>query len=139
MNIEPYLFFEGRCEEAIEHYRKALGAEIEMLLRYRDSPQPPPPGTLPPGSESKVMHASVKIGDTRVMLSDGHCGGQQSFQGFAISITTTSAADVDRMFGALAADGEVRQPLTETFFSPRFGMVTDRFGVLWVISVPGAP
>ena len=136
MDIEPYLFFEGRCEEAIEFYRKALGAEIEMLLRIQDSPEPPPPGMLPPGSESKIMHASFLIGGKRVMASDGRCGGETSFQGFALSIAVPDEAQVDKMFKALAAEGQVQMPLSKTFWSPRFGMVTDRFGVLWMVSVP---
>jgi PhnB protein len=136
MHIEPYLFFEGRCAEAVEFYRDALGAEVTMLMRYKDSPEPAPPGKLPPGSEDKVMHASLRIGDTTVMASDGLCQGPPSFQGFSLSITVPDETRADKMFAALADRGQVQMPLGKTFWSPRFGMVTDRFGVGWMINVP---
>lgn len=136
MHIEPYLFFEGRCEEAVEFYRKALGAQVLMLMRYKDSPEPPPPGMLPPGSENKVMHASLRIGDTTVMASDGHAQGRPSFQGFSLSISVPDEAQAEKMFTALADGGHVQMPLAQTFWSPRFGMATDRFGVGWMINVP---
>lgn len=135
MKVEPYLSFEGRCEEAIEFYKKALGAQVEMLMRFKDSPEPPQPGCSPPGSEDKVMHASLRIGDSRVMASDGRCGGNPSFQGFALSLDAKTEAEADRLFNALADGGQVQMPLTKTFFSPRFGMVTDRFGVMWMVIV----
>jgi PhnB protein len=135
MRVEPYLFFNGRCEEAIDYYRRALGAEVTMLMRFKDSPEPPQAGMVPPGSENKVMHASFTIGDTRVMASDGECQGQPSFQGFSLSITAADEAEAERRFNALADGGTVQQPLVETFFSPRFGMVADRFGVAWMILV----
>lgn len=133
MLVQSYLFFDGRCEEAIEFYKKALSAEVEMLVRVKDSPEPPPPGMYPPGSENKILHASLRIGDTMVMASDGNCAGKPSFQGFALSISVKNAADADRPFNALADGGQVQLPLTKTFFSPRFGMVTDRFGVAWMV------
>jgi PhnB protein len=135
MAIQPYLFFEGRCEEAIEFYRRAIGAKVEMMMRYKDGPEPPPPGMLPPGSESKVMHASFQIGDATVLASDGRCSGKPQFEGFSLSLTVADEAQADRLFNALAEGGEVRAPLTKTFFSPRFGMVADRFGVGWMIYV----
>ena len=135
MKVEPYLFFEGRCDEAIEFYRRALGAEVTMLMRYKDSPEPPQPGMIPPGSENKVMHASLRVGDTTVMASDGRCSGKPGFQGLSLSITVSDAAAADRVFAALADGGQVRMPLTKTFFSPRFGMVADRFGVAWMVIV----
>lgn len=135
MKAEPYLFFEGRCDEAIEFYRRALGAEVGMLMRYKDSPEPPAPGMLPSGSENKIMHASLCIGDSSVMVSDGHCSGQADFRGFALSLDAPDAARADQLFAALADGGQVRMPLAKTFFSPRFGMVTDRFGVMWMIIV----
>jgi len=135
MKVEPYLFFEGRCDEAIEFYRRALGAEVNMLMRYKDSPEPPQPGMIPPGSENKVMHASVRVGDTAVMMSDGRCVGQPGFQGFSLSITVSDTAAAERVFSALANGGQVRMPLGKTFFSPCFGMVADRFGVGWMIIV----
>jgi PhnB protein len=135
MLVQPYLFFDGRCEEAVTFYRDALGAKVEMVMHYKDCPDTPPPGMVPPGSENKVMHASFRIGETTVMASDGHCQGHPSFQGFSLSITVPSEAEADRAFGALAEGGKVSMPLGKTFFSPRFGMVTDRFGVGWMVIV----
>lgn len=135
MNVEPYLFFEGRCDEAIEFYRRAVGAEVDPLMRYKESPEPHQPGALPPGSENKVMHAVIKIGDTKVMVSDGRCSGRPVFQGFALTINAPDVVRADQMFAALADGGQVQMALAKTFFSPRFGMVTDRFGVLWMIIV----
>jgi PhnB protein len=135
MLVQPYLFLDGRCEEAIEFYRKTLGAEVEMLMRFKDSPEPPQPGMVPPGSENKVMHSCLRIGDTRVMASDGHCQGKPSFQGFSLSLTAADDAEAERMFNALADGGKVQMPLAKTFFSSRFGMVADRFGVTWMVLV----
>ena len=135
MAITPYLFFEGRCEEAIEFYRQALGAEVQMLLRMKDSPEPPPEGTLPPEKRDKVMHASLRIGDALVMASDGHCSGSASFSGFALSLPARDEGQARERFAALAEGGQVRMPLGKTFWSPCFGMVSDRFGVLWMVDV----
>ena len=132
--IQPYLFFNGRCDEALKFYREALGAEMQMLMRYKESPEPPPPGKMPPGWENKVMHASIRIGETVLMASDG-CGEKSSFEGFSLSLSVPNEAEADRAFAALSDGGEVRMPLTKTFWSPRFGMITDRFGVGWMISV----
>jgi PhnB protein len=143
MQVQPYLFFDGRCEEAIEFYRKALGAEVAMLMRFKDSPEPPAPGSCPPDAGDKVMHASIRIGDTTVMASDGRCLGRPSFQGFSLSLTVADDAEAERRFAALADGGQVQMPLAKTFFSSRFGMVADRFGVSWMIIVtpptPGLP
>ena len=135
MHVQTYLSFDGRCEEALEFYKSALGAEVLMLMRHKDSPEPAPPGMLAPGSENKVMHASFRVGDTTLMASDGCNQGKTTFQGFSLSITAASAAEVDRLFAALASGGQIQMPLTKTFFSPRFGMVADRFGVSWMILV----
>jgi len=135
MRVEPYLFFEGRCEEAIDFYRKALGAEVTMLMRFKDSPEPPAPGICPPGSQDKVMHANLRIGDTMVMLSDGRCQGKPGFQGVSLSLAVPDDAAAERAFTALVEGGQVQMPLTKTFFSPRFGMVADRFGVSWMVIV----
>jgi PhnB protein len=135
MQVQPYLFFDGRCEEAVEFYKSALGAEVTMLMRFKDSPEPPDPGMVPPGSGDKVMHTSFRIGDTTVMASDGRCQGQPSFQGFALSLTAPDDAEAERLFAALAKGGQVQMPLAKTFFSSRFGMVADRFGVPWMIVV----
>ncbi|MBL6751553.1 MAG: glyoxalase/bleomycin resistance/extradiol dioxygenase family protein [Nevskia sp.] len=133
MLIQPYLFFNGRCEEAIDFYRRALGAEVNMLLRYKDGPEPGPGHALPPGSGDKVMHASLRIGETTVMASDGFCSGKTDFQGFSLSLTLPDVAAAERAFAALADGGQVRQPLAKTFFSPGFGMLADRFGVPWMV------
>jgi len=130
--IQPYVFFEGRCQEALEFYRRALGAEVTAVMRFKESPDP---GMIQPGSEDKVMHASFRVGDTTVLASDGRCGGHPSFQGFALSLTAANVAEADRLFGALVDGGQVIMPLTTTFFSPRFGMTTDRFGVSWMVYV----
>ncbi len=135
MNVQPYLFFEGRAEEALAFYTKALGTKIDMVMRNREAPEPPPPGMLPAGSENKVMHASFKVGDTEVMLSDGRCSGKPNFTGFSLSITATDEAAARRMFSALAEDGTVTMPIGKTFWSPCFGMLTDRFGVGWMVTV----
>ena len=135
MRVEPYLFFNGRCEEAVEFYKKALGAKVAMLMRFKDSPEPHAPGMLPPGSENKVMHVSFRVGDTTVMASDGFCKGQTDFQGLSLSLTVSNEAEADRVFAALADGGHVQMPLNKTFWSPRFGMVTDRFGLGWMVTI----
>jgi PhnB protein len=132
MQIQPYLFFDGRCEEAIEFYRKAISAEVSMLMRFKDAPEQ---GMVQPGSENKVMHASLRIGDSMVLASDGRCMGQPNFQGFALSITAANAAEAEKLFAALGDGGQVQMPLAKTFFSPAFGMLADRFGVSWMVYV----
>ena len=134
MHLHPYLFFEGRCEEAIEFYKKAVGAEVNMLLRNKESPEPHSQ-RLAPGNENKVMHATVHIGEYRVSMSDGLCQGQPDFKGFSLSIGVSSEADAKRIFDALADGGKVTMPLSKTFFSPQFGMVKDRFGMPWMVIV----
>jgi PhnB protein len=133
MRIEPYLFYDGCCEEAIDFYRDALNAELLMLMRFSDSPAPSDPAMLPPGSGDKVMHASFRIGESVVMASDGHCRGKPDFQGFSLSIGVDSEAEAKRVFDVLAAGGQVRAPLAQTFFSPAFGMLVDKFGAPWMI------
>ncbi len=133
--IQPYLFFNGQCEAAVEFYRKALGAEVEMTMRYKESPEPPKPGMLPPGFENKIMHTSFRVGQTTVMASDGCSTEKASFQGFSLAIAVHSEAEADRVFAALSKGGQVTMPLAKTFWSPRFGMVQDRFGIGWMVSV----
>jgi len=135
MAVTPYLFFDGRCEEALDFYKKTLGAEVEMLMRVKDSPQPPPAGTYPPGSENKIMHSSFRINGTTVMASDGCAQGKPNFEGFSLSVDAKDETMADRVFAALADGGKVQMPLGETFFARRFGMVADRFGVGWMIIV----
>jgi PhnB protein len=136
MEVQPYLYFDGRCEEALDFYRDALGAEVLMLLRMKDSPEPHAPGMVPPGAENKVMHACFKIGETSVMASDGACLGRPTFQGFSLSLAVSDDAEAGRLFDVLADGGQVQMPLATTFFASRFGMVADRFGVSWMVLVP---
>lgn len=133
MPIEPYLFFNGRCEEAINFYKSALGATDVNIMRYKDSPEPPPPGMVPPNSENKVMHSSFKVGGATVMASDGDCSGKLDFKGISLSLTARNDADAERLFGALADGGKVQMPIGKTFFASRFGMVADKFGVPWMV------
>ncbi len=135
MQLHPYLFFDGRCDEAIEFYRKALGAEVTMLMRFKESPEPHQPGMLPPGAENNVMHARLQVAGTTVLVSDGRCQGQPSFEGFSLSLTVPDEATAERLYTALADGGKVQMPLSKTFFSPSFGMVADRFGVSWMVYV----
>lgn len=135
--IEPYLFFGGRCDEAIEFYQRAIGAKLEMLMRYRENPQPMPEGAIPPGWESKVMHASLRIGECRVMASDG-CEASTPFAGFSLSIAFPTAAEAENAFAALADGGSITMPISRTFWSPCFGMLTDRFGIGWMVTVAAA-
>jgi PhnB protein len=136
--ITPYLFFGGRCEEALEFYRTALGAEVERLMRYDQSPEPPPPGMLQAGFEKKVMHASFRVRGVPLMASDG-CDDNSKADGFRLALTLPTEADARRAFDALAAGGSVQMPVTKTFWSPCFGMVTDKFGVGWMVTIPMQP
>jgi PhnB protein len=131
MQIEPYLFFDGRCEEALKFYCRVLGAEVAMLMRFRESPDP---GMCQPGAEEKVMHANIRIGNSTVMASDGRCEGHPAFQGFSLSLSVTDEADAERLFAALSDGGQIQMPMAKTFWSKRFGMVADRFGVPWMIN-----
>ncbi len=135
MAVEPYLFLEGRCEEAIDFYCAKLGAEVVMKMTNKDAPEQPPPGTLPPGSENKILHASLRIGDSMIMASDGHCAGPAKFEGFSLSISTKDEEENKKNFAGLSEGGTVLMPLTPTFFSPSFGMVKDKFGVTWMCVV----
>ncbi len=135
MQVQPYLFFDGRCEEALDFYKSALGAKVEVMMRFKDSPEPPQPGMCKPGSEDKIMHASFRVGDTTLMASDGRCEGKPSFQGISLSVTAKDDGEAERFFTALGTGGQVQMPLTKTFFSSRFGIVADRFGVSWMIVV----
>jgi PhnB protein len=133
ISIQPYLFFGGRCEEAIEFYGKALGAELVMMARFNEAPEPQP--GLPDCFENKVMHATLRVGDTMLMASDGRCEGPQNFEGFSLSITVPDEAEADRVFAALSEGGLVTMALDKTFWAPKFGMLQDKFGVGWMISV----
>jgi PhnB protein len=132
MKVQPYLFFDGRCDEALEFYKKAIGADVKMLMRWKDSPDK---SMCTPGNADKVMHAQFRIGDTDVMASDGRNQGHPKFDGFALSIIAKTEAEADKMFGALGDGGQVTMAMSKTFFSPRFGMLADKFGVGWMILV----
>ena len=132
--IQPYLFFGGRCEEALEFYKSAIGAQAGMMMRHKDSPEKPPPGMLPPGFENKVMHAEFRVGESLVMVSDG-CGESTKFGGFSLSLALPTEAGARRAFAALSDGGKVTLPLTKTFWSPCFGMLEDKFGVGWMVTV----
>src|SRR5262245_28789192 len=135
MPVEPYLNFDGRCEEAVEFYKKAIGAEVLMLMRVGDSPEKPP-GGITPGTENKIMHACLRIGGSNVMASDGYCTSKPNFSGITLSLSVPDEAAADRAFNALSEGGKIHMPLTKTFFSSRFGMVADKFGVPWMVIVP---
>ncbi len=130
MNIQPYLFFNGRCDEALEFYKGKLGAKVEMLMRFKENPEP---AANPTGSAEKVMHCAFRVGDTLVMASDGNSTGKPSFQGFSLALSVKDVSEAKRLFAALGEGGQVQMPLAQTFFSPSFGMVADRFGVSWMI------
>jgi PhnB protein len=132
--VQPYLFFGGRADEAIAFYRQALGAQLEMRMTFREAPDPPPPGMLAPGWDDKVMHASLRVHGAVLMLSDA-MGPGGGFEGFSLSLTLPDAAAVDTAFAALADGGTVTMPPGKTFWSERFGMLTDRFGVGWMVGI----
>lgn len=141
MLVQPYLFFEGRCEEALEFYKKTIGAQPGMLLRYKDNPEKDKAGAgegcgPTAAMDDKVMHAEFTIGDSRIMVSDGRCSGKPNFEGVALSITYEDASALEKAFNGLTEGGQVMMPLSQTFFAEKFGMVTDRFGVLWMLIKP---
>ena len=130
VTVQPYLFFDGKCEEALEFYKGAIGAKVEMLMRFKESPDP---GQMPPDSADKVMHAAFRVGDTQVLASDGHCAGKPSFQGFGLTLNAKDDTEAEKLFAAVGKGGQVQQPLVKTFFASKFGMVTDRFGIMWMV------
>jgi PhnB protein len=132
MQVQPYLSFEGRCDEAIEFYKKAIDAKVDMLMRFKESPDQ---SMISPSSAEKVMHAAVHIGNTQILMSDGRCQGSPNFNGIALALSAPTDADAERMFNALADGGQVRMPMAKTFFSSRFGMLADKFGVGWMVLV----
>jgi PhnB protein len=137
MQVNPYIFFGGRCEEALNFYKTALSAEVKMMMRFKENPDPQPNPMMRPGLEEKIMHASLKIGQTEVMASDGYAKGKPEFKGITLSLSPATVAEAKKIFNALNEGGQVQMPLTKTFYSPCFGMLTDRFGVSWMVVVPG--
>ena len=136
MSVQTYLQFEGRCEEAIQFYTRAVGAEVQMLMRHQESPEPAPPGMLPADSGNKIMHAAIKIGDSVLLATDGRCSGKATFHGFSLNISAANETEARALVGRLADGGQITMPLTKTFWSPAFGMLVDRFGVSWMVMVP---
>ena len=132
MKVTPYLMFDGHCDEAMEFYRKALGVTDIQLLRFKEAPDP---AMIPPGAAEKVMHGAFRVGDTEIYVSDGMCAGAPKFEGVTLTITVDSVDEANRIFDNLKDGGSVQMPMEETFFSPRFGMVADRFGVSWMVIV----
>jgi PhnB protein len=135
MNVQPYLSFEGRCEEAIDFYKSTVGAKVEMMMRFKEAPADQQ-AMISPESKDKVMHAALKIGEATVMASDGYCTGKSSFSGVSLALTADSPAEADKLFNALSKDGQVTMPMTETFFANRFGTCSDKFGVTWMVINP---
>ena len=137
MLVQPYLSFEGRAEEAIEFYKKVVGAKVTTLMRFNETPEQPPPGMMPVGSERMIMHSSMTIGDSVVMATDGYCSGKSKFDGISLALTAKDDAEAKRFFDNLAEGGEVTMPLNKTFFASSFGMLKDRFGVPWMVVTQG--
>jgi PhnB protein len=135
MHTQIYLFFDGRTEEALAFYKKTLGIEVEMLMRFKDAPGPDDPNCPPPPKPDAVMHSSFKLGGQTIMASDGNCGGKAEFKGFSLSLAVKTEGEAEKLFAALSEGGQVTQPLIQTFFSPKFGMVQDKFGVGWMVLV----
>ena len=138
MSLQPYLFFDGLLEEALDFYKRAVGAEVQMLMRNKDAPEPPQSGTAPATSAEKILHAAFKVGDALILASDGECKGKPDFRGFALALSFSDAVAVERAFNALASGGRVSMPLAKTFFSESFGMLVDRFGVHWMLMLSPA-
>lgn len=135
MTVQPYLFFDGKCEEAIEFYKSAIGAKVDMMMRFKEAPEQ---GHMPPNAGDKIMHAAFKVGDTQVLASDGHCAGKPSFQGFGLALSAKSDAEAEKLFNNVGKGGQVVQPMTKTFFASKFGMVTDRYGIMWMVMAENA-
>jgi PhnB protein len=132
MQVQPYVNFNGRCQEAIDFYKRALGAEVQTVMHFKDCPEPQP-GMVTPENKDKVMHAAFKVGDTTILASDGRCTGSPTFQGISLTLNAKNEGEANRLFGALSDGGQVQMPLAKTFFSPSFGMLADRFGVNWMV------
>jgi PhnB protein len=138
MDIQPYLSFEGRAQEAIDFYKGALGATVDVVMHFKDAP-PEMQAQMSPDSKDKIMHAAFRVGDTQVFASDGHCSGKASFSGVTLTLNASSNGEAEKLFGALGNGGQVTMPMSETFFAHRFGMLADKFGVNWMVLNPKAP
>lgn len=133
MKVQSYLFFNGRCEEALEFYRTQVGAEVTMKMRFSESPEPPSPEMCGPGSEDKIMHSEFKIGETLLMASDGNASGSPEFKGISLALSAPNQTEAKRLFTALSEGGQIQMPMTKTFFASAFGVLADRFGVSWMV------
>jgi PhnB protein len=138
MQVTPYLYFNGRCEEALSFYQQTIGARVECQMRFSDCPGELDPNMVPPGTEHRIMHAAFKLGETTIFAADGCASAEMKPAGFGLSLQTPDVAEAEQLFNALAWEGEVRMAMTKTFFSPSFGIVVDKFGVNWLIYVPQA-
>ncbi len=132
MQVQPYLFFNGRADEAIEFYCTKLGAEVTKIMRFNEMPEADK-GVISPGSENKIMHAGLRFGPSEVFVSDGMNSGETNFEGISLSLSATDNAEAERLFGLLAEGGKIQMPMEETFFAARFGAVEDKFGVSWLV------
>ena len=132
MQVQPYLFFDGKCDEALEFYKKAVGANPTMLMRFKDAPDK---SMITPGTENKIMHAAVDIGATKVLMSDGRCQGNTNFQGFGLAISAKNEAEADKMFDALGVGGQVTMPMAKQAWGDEFGMCVDQFGIDWLVNI----
>lgn len=128
--VQPYIFFDGKCEEALEFYKDAIGAKVDMMMRFKEAPDQ---SQMQPNTGEKVMHAAFHVGTTQVLASDGHCAGKPSFQGFGLALNAKNDAEAEKLFTAVGKGGQVLQPLTKTFFASKCGMVTDKFGIMWMV------
>jgi len=136
MQVQPYLFFDGCCEEALDFYKKTLGAKVEMMMRFKENPDKDKNPNCMPSDDNKIMHAAFKVGDTMVMGSDGMAaGGKPEFKGFSLTVSAKDDAEAEKTFAALSDGGKVEMPLTKTFFSSKFGMLHDKFGIGWMVIV----
>ena len=136
MKVQAYISFGGRCEEALEFYKKSIAAEVTSLMRWKDSPDAAMKS--PPGYEEKVMNSAFRIGDTQLMADDGMGRKEAEFKGMSLVIEVADDAEAKRVFTALGEGGNVTMPLMKTFWTSSFGMLTDKFGVPWMVNVEAA-
>jgi PhnB protein len=132
MNVQPYLSFEGRAQEAIDFYKSAIGAKVDMIMHFKDAP-PDVQAQMSPESKDKIMHSAFHVGDTQIMATDGNCSGKTGFSGISLTLNASDNAEAEKLFAALGNGGQVTMPMSETFFADRFGMVADKFGVQWMV------
>ena len=138
MDVQPYLSFEGRAQEALDFYKSAVGATVDVIMHFKDAP-PEVQAQMSPDSREKIMHAAFRLGDTQLFASDGRCTGKASFSGVSLTINAASNEEAEKLFGALGKGGQVTMPMSETFFAYRFGILADKFGVNWMILYPKNP